>query len=141
MEAVRILPEGLLGASQLLRQAWERYRLPVAITERTSAVLARSNCDGGAMCGPQRVRHGRKARDVRAVTAWSAFGAFDWDSLVTRERGHNEPGSFDVRSDPPALHGILHPACQRAWLHSPATGGEPQSALSRIRFLPSLLKL
>jgi dTDP-4-dehydrorhamnose reductase len=31
------------------------------------------------------------------VTLWSAFGACDWDSLVTLPRGHYEPGAFDVR--------------------------------------------
>jgi len=25
--------------------------------------------------------------DIRAVTAWSAFGAFDWNSLLTRDEG------------------------------------------------------
>ena len=39
--------------------------------------------------------------DVRAVTVWSAFGAYDWDTLVTRPSGRYEPGAFDVRTDPP----------------------------------------
>ena len=39
--------------------------------------------------------------DVRGVTAWAAFGSFDWDSLVTEERGSYEPGLFCVASGAP----------------------------------------
>ena len=39
--------------------------------------------------------------DVVAVTAWSLLGAFDWDSLVTLDRGRYESGVFDLRSSPP----------------------------------------
>jgi dTDP-4-dehydrorhamnose reductase len=39
--------------------------------------------------------------DVRAITAWSAFGSYDWNELVTRETGHYEPGLFDVRGTRP----------------------------------------
>ena len=34
----------------------------------------------------------REGIDVRAVTAWSAFGSTDWNSLVTRNDGRYEPG-------------------------------------------------
>jgi dTDP-4-dehydrorhamnose reductase len=40
---------------------------------------------------------------VRAVTAWAAFGAVDWSSLLTRENEHYESGLWDARSDPPRL--------------------------------------
>jgi dTDP-4-dehydrorhamnose reductase len=39
--------------------------------------------------------------DVRAVTMWSLFGAFDWNSLVVRDDNVYEVGAFDVRSTPP----------------------------------------
>jgi dTDP-4-dehydrorhamnose reductase len=35
------------------------------------------------------------------VTAWALFGSFDWDSLLTRDRGRYEPGVFDVRGPAP----------------------------------------
>lgn len=38
---------------------------------------------------------------IEAVTAWSLFGAFDWDSLLTRNDGHYESGAFDVRGVEP----------------------------------------
>lgn len=109
-EAVRVLPGGPIGPAGLLGQAWERYRLPIAVTEahlgctreeqmRWLRDVWEASC--AALAG---------GADVRAVTAWSAFGACDWDSLVTRDRGHYEPGLFDVRAEPPrptALAGVV----------------------------------
>ena len=39
--------------------------------------------------------------DVRAVTAWSLFGAYNWDTLLTRTDGSYECGAFDVRGAKP----------------------------------------
>jgi dTDP-4-dehydrorhamnose reductase len=39
--------------------------------------------------------------DLRAVTAWSLLGSFDWNRMVTRFVGHYEPGVFDVRGGTP----------------------------------------
>lgn len=101
-EAVRVLPGGPAGPASLLRQAWERYQLPVAVTE------AHLGCTPDEqvrwLWEVWRAAYSARATgaDVRAVTAWAAFGACDWDSLVTRDAGSYEPGVFDVRADPPA---------------------------------------
>ena len=34
--------------------------------------------------------------DLRSVTSWSVFGARDWCSLLTRDRGAYEPGVLDM---------------------------------------------
>ena len=100
-EAVRLLPGGAAGVHSLLRKVWERYRMPMAITE------AHIGCTPDEQVrwiwemwqAATKLRH--EGADVRAVTAWSVFGAYDWDSLVTRAEGHYEPGAFDVATDPP----------------------------------------
>ena len=43
---------------------------------------------------------GSRSQARQAVTAWSLLGAFDWNSLLTLEAGHYEPGVFDVRLSP-----------------------------------------
>ena len=48
----------------------------------------------------------RQDMDLRAVTAWSLFGAMDWRSLMRKPAQDYEPGAFDVRSDPPQLTGL-----------------------------------
>jgi dTDP-4-dehydrorhamnose reductase len=102
-EAVRVLPAGGVGPAALLREVWERYRRPVAVTEAHLGCTA----DEQVRWVWEVWRAAADARaagaDVRAVTAWAAFGACDWDSLVTRDAGVYEPGLFDVRTDPPAL--------------------------------------
>jgi dTDP-4-dehydrorhamnose reductase len=101
VEAVRVCAGGLAGARAILREAWERYRLPLALTE------AHIGCtrDEQLRWLSELWAAGRALRgegvDFRAVTAWALFGSFDWDSLATRGAGHYEPGAFDVRSEPP----------------------------------------
>jgi dTDP-4-dehydrorhamnose reductase len=46
--------------------------------------------------------------DVRAVTAWSLLGAYDWNSLLTRAAGHYEPGVFDLRASSPRPTALAH---------------------------------
>ena len=101
VEAVRACTGGIAGHARVLDATWERYRRPMAITE----------CHLGCTREEQlRWLHeawvaARTARmtgvDVRAVTVWSLFGASDWDSLVTRQDGHYEPGAFDTRAPAP----------------------------------------
>jgi dTDP-4-dehydrorhamnose reductase len=101
IEAVRARPEGIVGHEGHLLAAWERYHLPVAITE---VHLACSRDEQARWLveswkGAQAAR--ARGADVRAVTAWALLGSYDWDSLVTCEAGHYEPGIFDVRSPEP----------------------------------------
>ena len=48
--------------------------------------------------------------DIRAFTIWALFGAYDWNSLVTKSHGYYEPGAFDVRGPhprPTAVAGLV----------------------------------
>jgi beta-glucosidase/6-phospho-beta-glucosidase/beta-galactosidase len=97
-EAVRVGRVPLAGVTSLLLQAWQRYQRPIAITE------AHLNCTREEQVrwlhyvweSAQAARE--QGADVRAVTVWSLFGAYDWNSLLTRNVGHYETGVFDVRS-------------------------------------------
>lgn len=101
VEAVRARREGIVGHQEVLESAWARYGIPLAITEAhlgcTSEEQVRWLCD--AWEGARRAKSA--GADVRAVTLWSVFGAYDWDSLVTLARGHYEPGAFDIRGPLP----------------------------------------
>jgi dTDP-4-dehydrorhamnose reductase len=119
VEAVRVLAAGPAGPGALLREAWARYRRPVAVTEAhlggTREEQLRWLLD---------VWHGAQAAraagaEVAAVTVWSLLGAYDWDSLVTRRRGHYEPGVFDLRGPAP------RPTALARLLPELAAGAEP----------------
>ena len=64
--------------------------------------------------------------DVRAVTAWSLLGAYDWDSLVTRPQGHYEPGAFEL------VGGVPRPTPLAALLRGLADEGRPELRASRV---------
>ncbi|MFL6254710.1 MAG: sugar nucleotide-binding protein [Pyrinomonadaceae bacterium] len=101
VEAVRVRAEGLAGARAILSEAWERYRLPLAVTEAHMGCTRDEQMRWLAEVWADARSLGAEGVNIMAVTAWALFGSFDWDSLVTRNAGHYEPGAFDVRSPRP----------------------------------------
>jgi dTDP-4-dehydrorhamnose reductase len=101
VEAVRVLPGGIAGHREIVLDAWQRYRAPVAITE-AHAGCTREDQVRWLLEAWRGALDARDAgADVRAVTAWALLGSFDWHTLLAREDNVYEPGAFDVRSDPP----------------------------------------
>lgn len=96
-EAVRVLDGRGGGLDVLLNDAWQRYRIPLAVTEVHLGCSRDEQLrwlhDAWKAAQNARIR----GVDVRAVTAWALYGSFDWDSLLTQFPGHYEPGAFDVR--------------------------------------------
>jgi dTDP-4-dehydrorhamnose reductase len=101
VEAVRVCAEGTAGPRALLAEAWERYRLPLAVTEVHLGCTRDEQLRwlGEVWDAARALRD--EGVDVRAVTAWSLLGAFDWNTLLTRDENFYEPGVFDVRSPRP----------------------------------------
>ena len=136
LAAVRFVQ--IAGLKNLLTEAWNRYHLPMAVTE------VHLNCTR-----EEQLRWFKEAWDVccelkatginiKAVTAWSLLGAFDWNSLLTRDEKRYESGVFDVRNNvlrPTALaklitslntngtfdHPLLH---ESGWWHATAAKSE-----------------
>jgi dTDP-4-dehydrorhamnose reductase len=101
VEAVRACGPGIAGHQRVLQDAWERYRLPLAITE-VHAGCTREDQLRWHLEAWKGAHDARTAgADVRALTSWALLGAFDWNSLVVRQDGVYECGAFDVRSHPP----------------------------------------
>ncbi len=101
VEAVRLRPEGLAGPHALLAEVWERYQLPLAVTEVHNGCTREEQLRWLHEVWDAAVQLKREGVDLRAVTIWALLGAFDWNSLVTRDEGHYEPGAFDLRSSEP----------------------------------------
>ena len=102
-EAARVpLPWRLLGPGPRLREAWDRYGLPIAVTE---AHLGCHDPEESARwlleVWDAAIRLRAEGVDLLAVTPWSLFGAMDWVSLLRQREGAYEPGVFDARFDPP----------------------------------------
>lgn len=96
--AVRVRREGVAGTEGVLRETWQRYGLPLAVTEAHIGCTREEQLRWfiEVWRGAETLRS--EAVDVRAVTAWSLLGAFDWNSLLTRREGFYEPGAYDIRS-------------------------------------------
>jgi dTDP-4-dehydrorhamnose reductase len=114
VEAVRVLSEGVAGPRALLAEAWERYNLPLAVTEAHLGCTREEQLRWLVEVWDAAVSLRREGVDVRAVTAWSLLGAFDWDSLLTRERGRYEPGVFDLRGGGPRPTALARLLCELA---------------------------
>ena len=101
VEAIRVAspaPAGLRGA---LEEAWARYGRPLAVTECHNGCTREDQVRWlrDAWETARDLRHG--GMDLRAVTAWSLLGSFDWCSLLTRDEGRYEVGAFDIRGPVP----------------------------------------
>jgi dTDP-4-dehydrorhamnose reductase len=101
VEAVRVCAEGTAGPRALLREAWERYGLSLAVTEAHLGCTREEQLRWLKEVWDGALSLRREGGDVRAVTAWSLIGAFNWHNLLTRDEGYYEPGVFDLRAPQP----------------------------------------
>ena len=99
-EAIRVLEPGPEGLGGTLREAWERYRLPIAITEVHNGCTREEQMRWMWSAWQAAERARAEGVDVRAVTSWALFGSSGWDTLL-RSPGRYEAGAFDVSGDVP----------------------------------------
>lgn len=100
VEAIRVLdppPPGLAGA---LREAWDRYGTPMAVTEVHNGCTREEQLRWAAEAWDGCVALRQEGVDIRAVTAWSLLGSQGWDTLLTRP-GSYEAGVFDISGGVP----------------------------------------
>lgn len=92
IETVRVAGTEIQGWDRAIATAWERYRLPLALTE---VQLAGEMVDQVAWWR-EAWEAAAEATDrgipVVGVTAWSVFGSCDWDSVLLRHGRSFEPG-------------------------------------------------
>ena len=102
-EALRAdLGPGATGWEPRLREAWARYRRPLVVSEAhlgCEDVWEQVRWLNEAWRAAQVLR--AEGADIRAVTAWALFGLMDWNTMLREQRGHYEPGAFDVRGGGP----------------------------------------
>jgi dTDP-4-dehydrorhamnose reductase len=110
VEAVRAVSPEPAGVAGALHEAWERYGLPLALTEIHLACTREEQIRWLAEAWDIASALRDEGLDIVAVTAWSLLGASDWASLLTRADGHYESGVFDVSAGAPrptALAGLV----------------------------------
>ncbi|GAB3403818.1 sugar nucleotide-binding protein [Massilia agilis] len=101
IETPRALATPTPGIGPLMQEAWERYGLPLAVTEAHIDANREDQLRWLLEIWNAATRLRDGGVDVRAVTVWALLGSFDWNCLVTECRGYYEPGPFDVRGPAP----------------------------------------
>lgn len=98
VEVVRVNIDEDTGIDVLLKEAWERFHQPIAITE------VHLHCHREEQL--RWFKHvwkvcndlSKEGIDIRAVTSWAMLGSYGWNKLLTQDNGDYEPGVFDLRS-------------------------------------------
>jgi dTDP-4-dehydrorhamnose reductase len=97
VEAARVAGVEIGGFEACISETWARYGLPVALTEVHLAGEPHDQVawwleavDGARQAALEGIA-------VTGVTAWSAFGALDWSSILRNPRGSYATGCFDIR--------------------------------------------
>lgn len=95
VEAVRVGRNE--GPEVLFKEVWERFHLPIAITEVHLHCSREEQLRWFHQIWSAVNKLKKRGVDIKAVTAWALLGSFDWCSLLTKPAGIYEPGLFDVR--------------------------------------------
>ena len=98
VEAIRADHKQNWGLKVLMREAWERYNLPLAITECHLHCTREEQLRWFTESWESVQELRDEGVDVRALTAWALLGSFGWDKLLTSALMNYESGVFDIRS-------------------------------------------
>lgn len=121
----------IAGIGKLLTQAWNRYRIPIAVTEAHLHCNREDQLRWFKETWDSCCRLNKRGIPVKAVTAWALLGAFDWDSLLVKDEGNYQVGVYDISGNalrPTAMVNMLqslgktgeftHPLLQnKGWWH------------------------
>ena len=108
----------------MLTEAWDRYQLPLAVTEVHLGCEPVEQTRWLAEAWIEAEAARKTGVDVRAITAWSLLGSYNWCHLCTQDTGSYEPGVFDLSDGFPART-LLADLAQRL-----AQGQQPDEAAS-----------
>ena len=94
VEAVRVTE--LAGLEVLIKEAWERFRLPIAITENHLSCTREEQMRWFKESWEACCHLKNEGVEIKALTVWSLLGAYDWNSLLTCTNNYYESGAFDA---------------------------------------------
>ncbi|MCL6258414.1 sugar nucleotide-binding protein [Aquiflexum sp. TKW24L] len=98
-EMVRVTDKKIDGFKALVKETWKRYKLPIAITEVHLNCTREEQMRWFKEIWDEANQLSQEGINLKAVTAWSLLGAYDWNSLLTESNFHYETGVFDIRNN------------------------------------------
>ncbi|MVN75635.1 family 1 glycosylhydrolase [Hymenobacter sp. HMF4947] len=126
LEVLRVACAEPVGLESLLRETWERYQLPLAITESHLGCTREEQLRWLHQTWQVANRLQASGVGLRALTVWALLGTFDWDNLLTSDGASYEPGVFDVRGGlprPTALHAMVQSLIREGQYTHPVLAG------------------
>jgi dTDP-4-dehydrorhamnose reductase len=101
VEAIRVSHDNSSGLKVLLEEAWQRYKLPLAITEAHINSGREDQLRWLDEVHNSCIEASKAGVNIKAMTFWSLFGAYGWNHLLTGDKMEYETGAFDLRSIKP----------------------------------------
>ncbi|AHM60872.1 dTDP-4-dehydrorhamnose reductase [Flammeovirgaceae bacterium 311] len=155
VEVVRADINRRAGHYNILKEAAERYKLPLALTEVHLGATREEQLRWFMEAWHAVVKLKREGIDIRGITAWSMLGAYDWNTLLTQKNNFYEPGVFDVRSGKPRPTALVelikklakgetpdHPVLKAdGWWKNPGASYFKYSGKPNARELPQVVSI
>lgn len=102
VEVVRVDTDEETGIQVLLKEAWERYCQPIAVTEVHLHCHREEQLRWFKYIWDSCVDLKKKDHiNIVGVTAWALFGSYGWNKLLTTPDGNYEAGVYDLRGGVP----------------------------------------
>ncbi|HEU0064436.1 MAG TPA: family 1 glycosylhydrolase [Flavisolibacter sp.] len=101
IEAVRVELSEETGIKVLLKEAWDRFHQPIAVTEVHLHCYREEQLRWFNYIHQSAVELIKEGVDIKAITSWALLGSYGWSKLLTQPGGEYEPGAFDLRSGYP----------------------------------------
>lgn len=101
VEVVRVDIKEETGVKVLLKEAWLRYRAPIAVTEVHLHCHREEQIRWFKYVWKACRELKEEGVQIKAVTAWAILGSYGWNRLLTVDNGEYEPGVYDMRGGKP----------------------------------------
>jgi dTDP-4-dehydrorhamnose reductase len=124
VEAVRVELNEPSGIEVLLKEAWQRYGKPMAITEVHLHCHREEQLRWFRKVWEAATRLNKEEMSIVGVTSWAMLGSYGWNRLLTERGGLYEPGIFDLRG------GKLRPTALAGYVRNLASKNEEHPHLS-----------
>ncbi|MGV3508847.1 MAG: family 1 glycosylhydrolase [Sphingobacteriaceae bacterium] len=118
VEAVRVDLDEETGPYALLKEAWEYFKIPMAITEVHLGCTRDEQLRWIKEIWDTSNKLKKEGINIQAITAWALLGSYGWSKLLTQPNGKYETGLFDLSN------GLPRPTALTKLVKSLALGDE-----------------
>ncbi|HVG12328.1 MAG TPA: family 1 glycosylhydrolase [Flavisolibacter sp.] len=97
VEVARVEIDQETGLRVLLKEAWDRYQKPIAMTEVHLHCHREEQLRWFKYVYQTCKDLMQEGVDIKGITSWAILGSFGWNKLLTRPGGTYEAGAYDLR--------------------------------------------